>query len=448
MKFPPIFTANFWLQPIDNSPLVLFRILFGFLLFAEGLGAIVTGWVNRTFVQPEFTFNFIGLDFLQVFVGPQMYVLYGLLVISGLMVMLGAYYRVAMFTYALLWTISYLAQKTSYNNHYYLLVLLCWVMVFMPAHRYASYDVKRKPDLLTLSCPRWTILFFIIQLWIVYTYASIAKMYPDWLNAEPIKIWFAGKRHYFLIGEWLQSEWVQYNIAYGGIIFDMLIIPLLLWRKTRVLAACLSVFFHLSNSAIFQIGVFPYLMLATLILFFPPEVIRQRFFKQKPPFQNTTPPITTTTLRQKITLGMLGLYFIIQIALPLRHHRYEGNVLWTEEGHRMAWRMMLRSKAGTIYYTVKIPNENKQWIVHPKNHLTRKQTAKLPTRPDAIWQFAQFLKKKYQKEGYEHVEVYATVRALLNQRPLQKYIDDTVDLANTPWQRFQHDEWILPLKKD
>ena len=446
MKFPSIHTTNFWLQPIDNSPLILFRIIFGFLLFAEGLGAILTGWVTRTFVTPDFTFNFIGLDFLQVFVGPQMYFIYALLGILGLMIMFGTYYKVAMFSYALLWTIVYFAQKTSYNNHYYLLMLLCWVMFLLPAHRYASYDVRRNPKLVSLSCPRWMVLFFIIKLWIVYTFASIAKMYPDWIRAEPMQIWFAAKKHYFLIGEWLQQDWVQKSIAYNGILFDLLIIPLLLWRRTRIIAVVISIFFHLSNSAIFQIGIFPYLMIGSLIFFFPPETIRQRFFKNKPIFIASAAKISQITSKQKITLSLLSIYFIIQIALPLRHYFYQGNVLWTEEGHRMSWRMMLRSKSGSIYYTIKNPDTNEQWIVQPRKHLYWKQAHKLPTRPGMIWQFAQYLKKKHAKEGTPNVEIYATVYAQLNKRKRQKYINDTIDLAKVEWQRFKHSEWILPLE--
>ena len=68
---------NRWLfKHIDNSALIVFRFFFGFLLAAEGFGAILTGWVKRAFVEPQFTFNFIGFDWLQIFVGEYMYVHY------------------------------------------------------------------------------------------------------------------------------------------------------------------------------------------------------------------------------------------------------------------------------------------------------------------------------------------------------------------------------------
>jgi len=50
-------------NPIDNSALIVFRIFFGILITVEAWGAIATGWVRRTMVEPEATFNFIGLEY-------------------------------------------------------------------------------------------------------------------------------------------------------------------------------------------------------------------------------------------------------------------------------------------------------------------------------------------------------------------------------------------------
>ena len=108
---------------IDNSALIVFRVFFGFLITCEAWGALITGWVRRILVAPDFTFNFIGFDFLQTFPGPgpQMYAWFGLMGIFGVMVMLGFKYRVAIVGYAIMWSMVYFMQKTAYNNHYYLL---------------------------------------------------------------------------------------------------------------------------------------------------------------------------------------------------------------------------------------------------------------------------------------------------------------------------------------
>src|SRR5690554_893223 len=109
---------------IDNSPLIVFRIIFGLLCFLEAVGAIFTGWVKRTLIDPEFTFSFIGLEFLQPLPGNWMYVYFLIMGLFGLGIMLGYKYRFSAIMFALMWTTTYFMQKASYNNHYYLLMLL------------------------------------------------------------------------------------------------------------------------------------------------------------------------------------------------------------------------------------------------------------------------------------------------------------------------------------
>ena len=64
---------RFLFKHIDNSALIVFRILFGLLIFLEAVGAILTGWVRKTLVEPEFTFSFIGFEWLQPLPGNGMY---------------------------------------------------------------------------------------------------------------------------------------------------------------------------------------------------------------------------------------------------------------------------------------------------------------------------------------------------------------------------------------
>ncbi|WKN44679.1 HTTM domain-containing protein [Tunicatimonas pelagia] len=435
--------SNWLTTPIDNSSLILFRVAFGFLIAAEGFGAILTGWVGRTYVEPAFTFNFIGLDFLQILLGETMYAVYGLMGVAGVMVMLGYRYRLAMLTYAVLWSASYLLQKTSYNNHYYLLMLLCWVMALMPAHRYYSLDVQQNRVAKSLTCPRWCTVVFVVQLFIVYTFASLAKIYPDWLAGIPVGLWFGGKADFWLIGPLLQQEWLQTMVVYGGIAFDGLIIPALLWRKTRPWAFAIGVFFHGFNSAVFHIGIFPYLAIALCVFFFPPTQVRQVFFKRKPSV--TSEVVTQTNYSLPTWIMALGIiYFAWQVYLPLRHYLYEGNVFWTEEGHRLSWRMMLRTKAGSVRFMVEDKATGEIWWEEPRDHLTSKQSRKLATHPDMIWQFSQYLEKTYQEKGYADVAIYAHGKVSLNGHKRAPLVDSSVDLADVSWQPFRHATWIYP----
>jgi len=113
---------------IDNSALILFRMFYGFLIFAESTGAILTGWVDQTFIKPQFTFSFIGFEWLQPLPAAGMYAWFVLMAMVGICIMLGFYYKVFSLLYFFLWSGIYFMQKTHYNNHHYLMVFLSFIM--------------------------------------------------------------------------------------------------------------------------------------------------------------------------------------------------------------------------------------------------------------------------------------------------------------------------------
>ncbi len=427
-------------RKIDNSPLIIFRMFFGFLIAAECYGAIITGWVRRTLIEPQFTFNFIGFDWIQPLPGNGMYFYFALMGTLGVMIMLGYKYRFAIISFTVLWTGVYLMQKTSYNNHYYLLILISFFMCFFPANRSYSLDAKINPELKSdsmYSYVKWTI---ILQLFIVYTYAAIAKLYSDWLDFGIVRLLMLDKADYYLIGELLQQPWLHKIVGVMGIVFDLLIVPALLWKPSRKIAFGLAIFFHLFNSIVFQIGIFPYLALAFTVFFFEAGTIRGIFLRKKSPFVSKEVHVPYF---KNVLLVLGGTYFLVQLLLPVRHHFIEDKVLWTEEGHRLSWRMMLRSRSGNIKFKVVDQKTKKKSIVNLEEHLTKKQNRRIGSYPDFIWQFAQRIKKSYAQNGQE-VSVYVTSNVSVNGRPFTPFIDPEVDLASTPWNYFWHNEWILP----
>lgn len=430
---------NFLGTQVDNSSLVLFRMLFGFLAAAETIGAIFTGWVDRTLIQPKMTFTFIGFEWIQPLEGNGMIYYFIIMGITALMIMLGLFYRFSTSLFFIMWTTVYLMQKTEYNNHYYLLVLLSAAMIIMPANKSQSLDVKFGFTKPSDTCSKAFIWFFIIQVMIVYVSASLNKVHGDWLDAKPLGIWFQYKANYWLIGPLLVKEWFQYTIAWGGVLYDGLIVFLLLYKPTRKLGFGLSIFFNLFNSAVFQIGIFPFLMIAFTAFFFPPETIRNIFFKRKSRVIESP-----QTLSKNWTVAFC-FYFIIQIALPLRHHLFPGDVHFTEEGHRMAWQMMLRAKSSKV----KIEIEDESGVrskVNLRDYLTPSQRSSMGGQPDMIWQFAQYLKTKEGEKGNE-IAVYVNAEVSLNGNPYYPLVDPNVNLAAIPWDRWKHSDWIL-INKD
>lgn len=439
---------SYLFDKVDNTKLVLFRIAFGLLMMIEGWGAIATGWVTETFVEPTFTFNFIGFEWTHFLLGNTMYLIYTGIGFLGLLVMLGAFYRISSLLLFLLWTLTYFMQKSHYNNHYYFLVWVSFLMAVVPAHRFYSVDSTIRANISSKTTPRWTILAFKIQVAILYFFAAVAKLYPGWtenhflpLRLEQSAMWFSQYSYLDWFSNFLRNRDLAAFLAYGGIGFDFLIVPLLLFKPTRKIAFFAALFFHLFNSITLHVGIFPYLALAMSLFFFDSKFLNKEFLPFKGRMlSNDNIPVKNTKL---ITYAFIFLT-LFQIYLPLRHWLIQDDVLWTEEGHRLSWRMMLRTKSGSIRFETHLPNGK---IVHENLHdfLKPHQASRVATKPDFIWQYVQELKHRYKEKGIDSIEVYAKKSYVsINGGPRFPFIDPKVDLAKEKWNFFTHQDWILP----
>lgn len=424
---------------IDNAPLIIFRIFLGFLLACETFGAIATGWVKNNLIEPKFTFSHIGMEWLQPLPGYGMYIYFIIMGVLGLMVMAGYKYRWSLGLYTLLWAGAYFMQKSSYNNHYYLLLLVCLIMLFLPAHRYASIDAKQNPAIKKLTMPAWCSWVMIIQISIVYFYATLAKFYPGWLSGTFVHNLLEQSVSNPILNEIMTQKWFYLFITYAGMVFDFLVVPLMLFKRTRTIAFIASVIFHIFNSITLQIGIFPFFAMSFAVFFFPPDTIRKVFMKKKPIAEDAGQP---TDEGRTILKYFFIPYLIIQLLLPLRHYLIKGDVLLTEEGHRLSWRMMLRSRGGFTNFKIidKKTGENLHYNLH--SELTRKQISSMETKPDMIWQAAQQIHKKFKQQGND-VAVYADTRVSINNGPYFTLIDPKTDLAAAKWDYFFHCDWIL-----
>ena len=422
---------------IDNSPLIVFRIFFGFLIACESFGAILTGWVHKVLIAPKFTFSFIGLDWLQPLPGFGMYFYFIIMGLFGIAIMLGYRYRVAIISYTILWAGVYFMQKTSYNNHYYLLLIISFYMIFLPANQYASLDVKQQRTPEQKAMPYWVSLLFIIQVAIVYFYAAIAKFYPDWLNGTFTRILLAGTTSNEFFLTLFSNKYFYLFIAYAGILFDLLIVPLLLFKKTRTIALVASLSFHLFNAIFLQIGIFPFFALTFSLFFYPPEKIRKLFLRNKPVFNESVPE---NHAGKPIFLFFLLPFLFLQLLLPLRHHLIEGDVLWTEEGHRLSWRMMLRKRDGFINFKIKNNNTGEMASYDYHKNLSPKQARTLATKPDFIWQYCQKIKQEYHGKN---ISIFIDCKNNINNGEFKTLIDPKQDFAKAEWNYFWHNEWIL-----
>ncbi|MEM8710258.1 MAG: HTTM domain-containing protein [Planctomycetota bacterium] len=438
----------------SNAPLVTFRVLFGLLMLLESWGAIATGWVASAFVEPRLTFPVGDLVFLRALSGPGMYGYFVVMGFASLGVLLGWRYRWSSLALAVLWTGAYMAQKSHYNNHYYLAALFAWAMALLPAADRASFDVAAGRRARRVTTDPWVARAFRIQVLIVFTYAAVAKLYPGWLNGDYLRVNLGAKGDRWPLGSLVVQPWFQTFTIYAALIFDALVIPALWWRRTRVLAFVGLIGFNLFNSVVFRIGIFPYMVLGLTVFFFS-EASVERAFRwlpgMAPGYDQVADDARRLTARpsgRRVRLGLLGVFLAVQTLLPLRHHLYESDVTWTEEGHRMSWRMMLRTKSAKLILVAEDPATGRNWTVDQSELLSPRQEARVAGHPDFLYRFVQDLKAQYRSEGIEAVRIFARYSACsLNGAEPSPLYNGEVDLAQVTWHRFSAEPWLVPQRR-
>jgi vitamin K-dependent gamma-carboxylase len=442
-------------RPVDISFLVFFRVLFGAIMLWETYRYFTHGWISRYFIEPAVNFTYYGFSWVKPWAGRGMYIHFVVLGLAAACVMAGCVYRFAAPVFFLAFTYFFLLDQTRYMNHFYLVCLISFLMCFLPAEHAFSIDALFRPKIRSDVVPAWTLWLLRAQIGIPFFYGGIAKLNSDWIHGgEPMRSWLRPLTKVSGGSPIFTADWVVYSFVIGGLLIDLLVVPLLLWRRTRLIGFGAAVLFNLINATIFDIGIFPWLMLGALFIFFPPDLIRRfaRWFmspgeefhhgERKPLLQTTSCPTLTTS--QRIIVGSLAAYLVFQLLFPLRHHLYPGNVSWTEEGHNFSWHMKLRTKSGEALFTVTHPQTGQTWTIKPEDYLESHQLMKVITKPELILLFGHHLAEEKRCEGYENVEVRARVMASLNGRQPQLLIDPEVDLAKERVSMLPA-RWIVPL---
>lgn len=414
------------------------------------VGAIrfmLSGWVERLYVEPKFFFRFSGFEWVEPFGVEGMYLLYILIALSAAGIMLGLFYRVAVVLFFLAFTYSELIDATNYLNHYYLVCLLAFLMIFLPAHRRFSLDVRRRPARAVTHVPSWMIHILMLQIGIVYFFAGFAKLNSDWLfRAMPLAVWLPSNAHWPVLGRFFEQNWTAFAFSWAGAFYDLTIPFWLLWRRSRPFAYTAVISFHLLTKLLFNIGLFPFIMIFNTLIFFPPAFherllgrfgyssgAEKRYYALPRPAWGVLRPV-------------LAVYLALQVLLPLRFLLYPGNVLWTEEGYRFAWRVMLVEKTGLATFLVHDPETGRVSEVDNRLYLTPFQEKQMAIQPDLMLQYAQFLAEEYQREySISRPRVTVDCFVALNGRLSQRFINPETDLAAIV-DSFKPKRWVLPFQ--
>ena len=441
----------------NAAPLVVFRIGFGIMMFFSIIRFWYHGWIETLYIQPKFHFSFFGFSWVKP-IGDYTYLLFVICGLSALFVALGLKYRLAIITFFLSFTYIELMDKTTYLNHYYFISLTSFLMIFLPANASFSIDnsISKKRY---INIPKWTIDTVKFMLGIVYLFAGLAKLNSDWLfKAMPLKIWLPSKYDIPIIGDTLMhKEWFHFTMSWSGAIYDLAIPFLLLNKKTRSFAFILVVIFHVFTRVLFQIGMFPYIMIISTLIFFDAsfhEKIIQFISKIISPIKKSLKigitRINTWDYRPKfkpiITLVIAG-FFMLQVLIPWRYMLYPGELFWTEEGYRFSWRVMLMEKAGYANFKIVNSETGSFFYVDNTDFLTPFQEKQMSFQPDFILEYAHYLGNHFKSQGHKNIQVFVDSYVALNGRLSQPYIDKKVDLYKER-ESFKHKNWILPFNDD
>lgn len=421
------------------APLVILRIMFGSVMCFSILRFMYNGWIQDLYVSPKYYFTYYGFDWLKPLSENAMIGVFVVLAVCAAFIALGFLYRYAALVFAILFTYVELIDKTTYLNHYYFISILAFVLVVVPANKAFSLDRYLGLTNGATRVPGWVIGVFRLQLGLLYFYAGIAKINPDWLlHAMPMKIWMAPYAQSEWIGWAFASTITPFILSWAGMLYDVAIPFLLLGRKTRPVAYLAVIGFHIITWLMFPIGMFPFIMIGCTLVFFPfsrfgawleREGSHPVIFKR---------PVLLRTLK----FGLI-IHFTLQILLPWRFTLYPGDLFWTEEGYRFSWRVMLIEKVGQATFTVSDPDSGRAWEVHNRDHLTDLQEIMMSTQPDMILQYAHYLESHY-AEVYqiEDPEVRVLSFVALNGRRSKLFVDPSRDLTveDRGW---HHKDWIL-----
>ena len=255
----------------------------------------------------------------------------------------------------------------------------------------------------------------------IYVFAGIAKINSDWLfKAMPLKIWLQSKYDLPIIGETLmQKDWFHYFMSWGGMVYDLTIPFLLLWKKTRLFGFLLVIFFHLFTGILFPIGMFPYIMIVSSIIFFDSD-LHKRVLNLLPKLKFIKKTIKIIEIpkfeykREKSTLILVLFFFLIQLIVPFRYMLYPGELFWNEQGYRFSWRVMLIEKKGESVFRIYDKDNEKSFYVQNENFLTPLQEKQMSFQPDFILEYAHYLGNYYSIKGIKNIEVYVDSHVALN----------------------------------
>jgi vitamin K-dependent gamma-carboxylase len=430
------------LRPVDIASLAAFRMIFGAVMCFGILRLLATGWIETMYVEPRWFFSYPGFAWVHPWPAWGMYLHYVVLAVLALAIAVGACHRAVTLGFVVGFAYTQLIDVTNYLNHHYLVVLLGVLLALLPANAAWSVDARRRPAICRAAVPAWMVWLVRFQVGVVYVFAGLAKAKPDWLvYGQPLNLWLAARTETPVIGGLFGQPWAALAMAWAGFLFDSTIVAWLSWPRTRLFAYGALIGFHGLTGYLFNIGMFPIIMTSSALIFFSPSWPRRWLGRLGRAGGAAAVPAPAAAPPSRIVVAIIAIHVAVQLALPLRHFAYPGDVLWNEDGMRFAWHVLIREKHGKVTF-VAVFADGKRLEVPPHNYLTPRQDREMSGQPDLILQLAHAIGADLEARGYHGFQLHAITAVSLNGRSPAPMIDPGVDLRVI--RDVGERTWVLP----
>ncbi|MEM1333015.1 MAG: HTTM domain-containing protein [Actinomycetota bacterium] len=426
---------------------VAFRVAFGVLIAIGQLRFVLRGWVEEFLLAPEVHLTYPGFAWVRPLPPLLMYGLVGGLGLAGVAIALGWRTRPVAAVFAVGFAYTELIDAALYLNHYWFMTLAAVVLVVVPGP-----DRGRVPAI--------TVWALRGQLAVVYLFAGVAKLNEDWLlRGEPLSTWLAARTDRPIIGPLLDEPIVGMAFSWAGAVFDLTIVGWLLWSRSRPVAYGVLVAFHVVTAMLFQIGMFPWMMILLTPIFcsaeWPARLLermrRGRRLDSAPNLGPETPGRAhrtesrevdrsgravgaTMTARRRTSISRravipIAVLALVNLVLPIRHAAADGDVRWNDDGYLLSWRVMLTERATHVRFHLTDPATGATETVDAESVLTEWQAAAATVRADLILTTAHLIADQRSGPSGPRIAVHVDAFVAWNGRVRERWIRPDIDLA-------------------
>jgi vitamin K-dependent gamma-carboxylase len=467
-------------EPVSILPLALFRIVYGAILVICSLRYFYRDYIFQDYIEPTVLFPM--LPWIPRLPDMWMCLPFVGMLVGAVGILLGWRFRFHAWLFCISWLYVFVMDVSLYNNHYYLMVLLTFLLAITDSHRLLSLDVRRVPHLKTLEVPAWQLFLFQFQVGVLYFYGGLSKIHPQWLDGTIMHFLAGGVRDHYLLGPVFANDVAIWVWTYTGLFFDLGVGFLLFWKPTRRWALWGCVGFHLLNEFVLfssqsrngNIGMFPMMGLAMCLVFLDKAAYASFFLRVRGAIDALLDQRTVSSqpalksnperrLSQKKVQPMgpwvvvfIGIYMLVQVGLPFRRMLFP-DYLWTREGLLFGWTMKLSTypSRNIIRFKLQDPDSGLSMDVDLRNSLTYRQYLQMCHSPYMVWLYAQYIseaqyapmKHALARQGKpmpSKLEVYVyRSEVALHTPTVYPLIDPNVNLAAVDYKYWSHNEWIL-----